>query len=219
MVGCVILHRTIDGQGGEVRLNQAEVIPGLIPFAVIGTFEEPEIRHAQPRPVLLDTLIGQGRVARLFLQRNLAVRARIRYMGIIGDGVGVHLPDPDRLMGISVGDHDVPDVGRPREVDVQRTLAAVSGPRPEHVIVDRQDIETASGTGIVHPLEKDQIVHAPSAARTGVEGHRGCEGTADDHRIGVGFLGSPIPFAQQLCIGLGVNRTLAPLRIDVGLVP
>ncbi len=218
-IGRVLSHRLVDRHRGEVRLDHAEVIPRLVPLGIGGTLEEPEVDHAYPGPLLHRPLVGQGSVTRLLLRRHLPEASHIHDVRIVGHGVGVHLADPDRLGRVAVSDHNVADVDRASEVDVERSHAAVGGAGPEHVVVDGQDVEAISSAGVVHALEEDEVVQACPRPRSRIERDGGSQCTADDDHVRVGLLGAAVPLAQEPCVALRIYRLLAPFVVDVGLVP
>ncbi len=206
----VLLHRLIDRQRGEIGLHHAEVVPGLVPLGVGGPLEEPEIGHAHPGPLGLNTLVGLHGVAGLLLLAHPAVGGGHP----LGHGAPVHLRDPDGLGLVAVLDHDVADVEDAGEVDHLGPHPPVPRPRPEAIALHREDVEVIPRPGVVHPLQEDEIVQIPRPQLDG-----GGQGAGDDRAVGIGLLGPGVSNFQELGVGLRVHRLLAPLGVDVGLVP
>ena len=122
--------RVIDRQRGEVGFDHAEVVPGLVLLGRIRPFEEPEVDDADPGPLALRALVGLDDVVGLLLKGDLAEAA----VGDgVGDGVPVHLADPDGLAGVAVADHDVAQQDVAGEVDLQRAGAMVAGAGEEAI--------------------------------------------------------------------------------------
>ena len=67
---------------------------------------------------------------------------------------------------------------------------------------------------LIHAFEEGEVIESQVAAF-----ERGREAGRQDANGRVGFLGPPIRDAEQLDVGSGINRTVAPLMVQIRLVP
>ena len=90
----------------------------------------------------------------------------------------------------------------------------VVGIGPETVGHHRGNVEEVFGSMLIHAFEESEVVEATVAAFEG-----GREAGRQDANRGIGFFGPPIGGAEQLDIRSGINRTVAPLVVQIRLVP
>ncbi len=144
-----------DRHRGEVRFDQPKMIEWLGYLGVGGTFKKPDRGDTGPRPLTLNAIQRQRRIASLLLQGH---PSEPRF-DTFGRRVTVHLTDPDRFMRVTVCDHHIADPERSREINLilGGSQPPIGRPGEEHIVIDSHDIEAVPGTGIVHPLEKDHV--------------------------------------------------------------
>ena len=166
-------------------------------------------------PVGADALEGEGQIGGLLPEADPPV-ARL---GAFRGGVPVQFAEPNRFVGVAVGDHKVANVLRSAEVDDARVHAAVGRARPEAVALCRHHVEVRGGAGVVHPLEEEQVGEVAATDCGAVEVDGGGERAGDDDGLGVGGANCGRPSLEQICIGLGVGGVYAPFGIDIRFVP
>ncbi len=209
----VFFHGKIHRERFEIWLHHTEICFGFLfplPF-VRRPLEVPIIHHTDPGPVSLDAFVCHGNVLGLLLRRNLSIP-------LVRDGIGncvpVHLRYPDGFVGVAVLHHDIPDIFRPGKIDDPGIHPPVRRTGPKPISLHRHYVKAVSGSGVVHPLKEDEVIHVTRA-----KFDRAGEGSGHYYHVGIHGFRTPVGCAQKPGVRLGINRLIAPLGVNVRLIP